>query len=94
MNSAVSRKPAAAVVANPPFSLEKWGIEEAAADPFHRYHRGLPPKSKGDYAFITHPGKLKKSNRSTKDTFHRTRFATAGISGKWVVLDPTGRTLV
>jgi type I restriction enzyme M protein len=42
------------VVANPPFSLEKWGIEEAGADPFHRYHRGLPPKSKGDYAFITH----------------------------------------
>ncbi|MFZ2655979.1 MAG: class I SAM-dependent DNA methyltransferase, partial [Victivallales bacterium] len=42
------------VVANPPFSLEKWGIEEASADPFHRYHRGLPPKSKGDYAFITH----------------------------------------
>ena len=42
------------VVANPPFSLEKWGIEEATADPFHRYHRGLPPKSKGDYAFITH----------------------------------------
>jgi len=42
------------VVANPPFSLEKWGIEEAMTDPFHRYHRGLPPKSKGDYAFITH----------------------------------------
>ena len=42
------------VVANPPFSLEKWGVEEAQADPFHRYHRGLPPKSKGDYAFITH----------------------------------------
>jgi type I restriction enzyme M protein len=42
------------VVANPPFSLEKWGYEDAAADPFHRYHRGLPPKSKGDYAFITH----------------------------------------
>jgi type I restriction enzyme M protein len=42
------------VVANPPFSLEKWGIEEATADQYHRYHRGLPPKSKGDYAFITH----------------------------------------
>jgi type I restriction enzyme M protein len=42
------------VVANPPFSLEKWGIDEAQADPYHRYHRGLPPKSKGDYAFITH----------------------------------------
>lgn len=42
------------VVANPPFSLDKWGQEEAANDPYHRYHRGLPPKSKGDYAFITH----------------------------------------
>jgi type I restriction enzyme M protein len=42
------------VVANPPFSLEKWGYEDAEADPFHRYHRGFPPKSKGDYAFITH----------------------------------------
>lgn len=42
------------VVANPPFSLEKWGFEDADADPFHRYHRGVPPKSKGDYAFITH----------------------------------------
>ena len=42
------------VVANPPFSLDQWGIEDAEADPFHRYHRGLPPKGKGDYAFITH----------------------------------------
>jgi type I restriction enzyme M protein len=42
------------VVANPPFSLDQWGIAEAEADPFHRYHRGLPPKGKGDYAFITH----------------------------------------
>ena len=42
------------VVANPPFSLDKWGYDEAGADPFHRFHRGLPPKSKGDWAFITH----------------------------------------
>ena len=42
------------VAANPPFSLDQWGIEEAGADPFHRYHRGLPPKGKGDFAFITH----------------------------------------
>lgn len=42
------------VVANPPFSLDKWGHEDAEKDPFHRYHRGLPPRSKGDYAFITH----------------------------------------
>lgn len=42
------------VVANPPFSLDKWGAEDAAGDQFKRYWRGVPPKSKGDYAFITH----------------------------------------
>lgn len=42
------------VVANPPFSLDKWGAEEAANDRFGRFWRGVPPKSKGDYAFITH----------------------------------------
>ena len=42
------------VVANPPFSLDKWGAEDALADQFTRFHRGVPPKSKGDYAFITH----------------------------------------
>ena len=42
------------VVANPPFSLKKWGYESAAEDPYRRFHRGLPPKSRGDYAFISH----------------------------------------
>lgn len=42
------------VVANPPFSLDKWGHDEAEADRYRRFHRGTPPKSKGDYAFITH----------------------------------------
>jgi type I restriction enzyme M protein len=42
------------VVANPPFSLDKWGAEEAAKDRYNRFWRGLPPKSKGDYAFISH----------------------------------------
>jgi type I restriction enzyme M protein len=42
------------VVANPPFSLDKWGAENAGADKFRRFHRGIPPKSKGDYAFVTH----------------------------------------
>ncbi len=42
------------VVANPPFSLDKWGHENAAGDPFGRFHRGVPPKSKGDFAFISH----------------------------------------
>jgi type I restriction enzyme M protein len=42
------------VTANPPFSLEKWGHEDAGHDPFHRFRRGTPPKTKGDYAFISH----------------------------------------
>jgi type I restriction enzyme M protein len=42
------------VVANPPFSLDKWGANGAAADRFGRFWRGIPPQSKGDYAFITH----------------------------------------
>jgi len=42
------------VVANPPFSLEKWGVEGAESDPYSRFRRGLPPKTKGDYAFILH----------------------------------------
>ncbi|MDR9375011.1 MAG: type I restriction-modification system subunit M, partial [Schleiferiaceae bacterium] len=41
-------------VANPPFSLDKWGHETADIDPFKRFSRGVPPKSKGDYAFILH----------------------------------------
>lgn len=42
------------VVANPPFSLEKWGHEGAASDKFKRFRRGVPPRTKGDYAFILH----------------------------------------
>lgn len=42
------------VVANPPFSLEKWGHDGAGSDPYGRFRRGVPPKTKGDYAFILH----------------------------------------
>ncbi len=42
------------VVANPPFSLDKWGYETAADDVYKRFTRGVPPKTKGDYAFILH----------------------------------------
>ncbi|MBX3085032.1 MAG: type I restriction-modification system subunit M [Anaerolineae bacterium] len=42
------------VVANPPFSLDKWGAENAIKDQYNRFHRGTPPKSKADYAFISH----------------------------------------
>ncbi|MGJ7581867.1 type I restriction-modification system subunit M [Variovorax sp. RHLX14] len=42
------------VVAAPPFSLEKWGHEAAGNDPHKRFRRGLPPRTKGDYAFVLH----------------------------------------
>ncbi|KAA6320744.1 Type I restriction enzyme EcoKI M protein, partial [termite gut metagenome] len=42
------------VVANPPFSLDKWGADEAEHDLDNRFWRGVPPKSKGDWAFISH----------------------------------------
>ena len=42
------------VTANPPFSLDKWGHDDADHDKFHRFNRGIPPKTKGDYAFILH----------------------------------------
>lgn len=42
------------VVANPPFSLDKWGKETAESDKYKRFQRGIPPASKGDFAFISH----------------------------------------
>jgi type I restriction enzyme M protein len=42
------------VLANPPFSLKNWGLEEAAHDHFGRFVYGLPPKSYGDLAFVSH----------------------------------------
>ncbi len=42
------------VVANPPFSLDKWGAEDLEKDKYGRFDFGLPPKSKGDYAFVQH----------------------------------------
>jgi len=57
------------VVANPPFSLDKWdsgflsavsGEDKkkekmtASLDPYGRFAWGVPPSSKGDYAFVLH----------------------------------------
>ncbi len=42
------------VIANPPFSLDQWGIEHAESDGFRRFTHGVPPKSKGDFAFVQH----------------------------------------
>ena len=57
------------IVANPPFSLDKWdsgflsglSVEDkkkekmnASLDSFNRFTWGVPPTSKGDYAFVLH----------------------------------------
>jgi type I restriction enzyme M protein len=42
------------VIANPPFSLAKWGKEEADSDPYGRFPFGTPPKDTGDLAFVQH----------------------------------------
>jgi type I restriction enzyme M protein len=42
------------VLANPPFSLAKWGKEEADSDTFGRFPWGTPPKDTGDLAFVQH----------------------------------------
>ena len=61
------------VVANPPFSLDKWDsgfLSEAEADSkgkkkmsaeldqYHRFDWGVPPTSKGDYAFVLQTGMM------------------------------------
>lgn len=53
------------VVANPPFSLDKWAMGfndgnakdfkmEEGTDPYKRFSWGIPPASKGDFAFVLH----------------------------------------
>ena len=42
------------VIANPPFSLKKWGEDLWVNDPFGRNFAGLPPSSSGDFAWVQH----------------------------------------
>ena len=42
------------VIANPPFSLDEWGRDVAENDGYGRFRFGLPPKTKGDLAFVQH----------------------------------------
>ena len=42
------------VIANPPFSLDEWGREVAENDGHGRFRFGVPPKTKGDLAFVQH----------------------------------------
>ncbi|MYD85842.1 MAG: SAM-dependent DNA methyltransferase [Acidobacteria bacterium] len=42
------------VIANPPFSLDEWGREVAESDGYGRFRFGVPPKTRGDLAFVQH----------------------------------------
>jgi len=42
------------VIANPPFSLKKWGYEVWKDDPYDRTFAGVPPESYGDFAWVQH----------------------------------------
>jgi type I restriction enzyme M protein len=42
------------VVANPPFSLKDWGADKWATDPHKRAIGGVPPATKGDFAWVQH----------------------------------------
>ncbi len=42
------------VVANPPFSLKDWGADKWATDPHRRAIGGVPPSTKGDFAWVQH----------------------------------------
>jgi type I restriction enzyme M protein len=42
------------VIANPPFSLKKWGAREWENDPYGRNIAGVPPDSNGDLAWVQH----------------------------------------
>jgi type I restriction enzyme M protein len=42
------------VIANPPFSLEKWGADNWEKDPYGRNTHGVPPQNNGDWAWAQH----------------------------------------
>jgi type I restriction enzyme M protein len=50
------------VIANPPFSLDDWGSENWANDPYGRNIANVPPKSNGDMAWVQHMIRSMKNN--------------------------------
>ncbi len=42
------------VVGNLLQPIDQWSVDAAEGDPFGRFWRGLPPKGKGEYAYISH----------------------------------------
>jgi len=67
------------VVANPPFSLKAWrnGFNPAA-DEFKRFPYGIPPATKGDFAFLLHIlASLKSTGKAAVNLPHGVLFRGA-----------------
>jgi type I restriction enzyme M protein len=79
------------VVANPPFSLEKWGHDGVSDDLHHRFERGIPPKTKADYAFIQHMVATMKPESGRMAVVVPTgvlfRSASEGVIRKQLIMD-------
>lgn len=76
------------VVANPPFSLDKWGEEIALNDKYGRFEFGIPPKNYGDYAFLLHMINSMNENGITVVVMHPgvlSREANEGIIRQRIV---------
>jgi type I restriction enzyme M protein len=71
------------VIANPPFSLEKWGDDVWTSDPYGRNFAGMPPSKTGDYAWVQHMilSMAPKSGRMAVVLPHGALFRT-GAEGK------------
>ncbi len=71
------------VLANPPFSLKKWGYEVwSKGDPYGRDEYGCPPKSYGDLAFVQHMiASVKSTGRMAVVVPHGVLFR-GGAEGK------------
>lgn len=51
------------VIANPPFSLEQWGLEVWESDRYKRNFAGLPSNTTGDFAWVQHMIKSMQPDR-------------------------------
>ncbi len=71
------------VVANPPFSLDKWWDESNKTDAYNRFTPYMPPKSRGDMAFILHMLSITRptSGRMAVVAPHGVLFRS-GVEGK------------
>ncbi|RKD75260.1 type I restriction enzyme M protein [Sinobaca qinghaiensis] len=70
------------VIANPPFSLSSWGREEAESDQYGRFRFGMPPKDKGDLAFVQHMVSTLNQNGKAGVVMPHGILFRGGVEGK------------